>query len=112
MSERKHFHLRLLFCHKGTKNYTVCTFHCCYQLERSYLQVNNHTGLPCYLLHLLNKSYQLITTSSPSTSHTTSCIVQKTLSDTTFCDNEVSLSLGCKKLILLLKEMWKKVFAY
>lgn len=46
MSESKHFHLRLLFCHRGTKNYSICTFHCCYHLERSYLQVDNHTGLP------------------------------------------------------------------
>lgn len=72
MSESKHFHLMLLFCHKGTKNYIVCTFYCCYQRERSYLQVDNHTGLSCQLLDILNKFSQPTTTSSPSTSHTTS----------------------------------------
>lgn len=74
MSESKNFHLRLLFCHKETKNYTICTFHCCYQLERSYLQAENHTGFPYQLLDLLNKSSQTITTSSPSTSYTTSWV--------------------------------------
>lgn len=74
MSVSEHFHLMLLFCHKGTKNYTICTFYCCYQLKRSYLQVDNHTGLPCQLLGVLNKSSQPITTSSPSTSHITSWV--------------------------------------
>lgn len=107
MSESKHYHPRLLLCHRGTKTYTVSTFYCSYHLKRSYLHVGSPAGLPCRLLDLLNKPSELITTFY-LTHHAMGLYTEPLV---TTPENEVSLSSGCKELILLLKETWgeKKV---
>lgn len=46
--------------------------------KREYLQASNNPGLPCWLLHHLKKSSELITTSSPSTSYTTPWVCTQT----------------------------------
>lgn len=78
MSESKHSHLRLLFHHRRIKDYSVSIFYCSYDIKRSYLQVGNHAGLPCQLLEILNRSFELISTSPPSTSHTTPWVCTQT----------------------------------
>lgn len=78
MSESKHSHLRLLFGHKETKKWHCFYFLLQLKFKKEYLQAGNQAGLPCWLLDLLNKSSELITTSSPSTSHTTPWVCTQT----------------------------------